>query len=30
MKDVSTVRYQPRRLWGWARIAAEVADTFAR
>ena len=30
MKDISTVRYQPQRLWDWARIAAEVADAFAR
>jgi hypothetical protein len=29
MKDISTVRYQPQRLWEWARIAAEVADEFA-
>ena len=29
MKDVSTVRYQPRRLWEWARIAAEVAEEYA-
>ncbi len=26
MKDVSTVRYQPQRLWEWARIAAEVVE----
>jgi len=25
MKDVSTVRYQPQRLWEWARIAKEEA-----
>jgi hypothetical protein len=25
MKDVSTVRYDPKRLWDWARIASEVA-----
>jgi len=30
MKDISTVRYRPRRLWEWARIAAEVAEEFAR
>jgi hypothetical protein len=29
MKDVSTVRYQPQRLWEWARIAVEVAEEFA-
>ena len=26
MKDISTVRYQPQRLWEWARIASEVAQ----
>ena len=26
MKDVSTVRYQPQRLWAWARMAMEVAE----
>jgi len=30
MKDISTVRYQPQRLWEWAAIAAEVADQYAR
>lgn len=29
MKDISTVRYQPRRLWEWARIAMEVAQKYA-
>jgi hypothetical protein len=29
MKDISTVRYQPRRLWEWAAIATEVAEEFA-
>ncbi len=29
MKDVSTVRYEPQRLWQWAQVAAEVAETFA-
>ncbi|MBN1394013.1 MAG: hypothetical protein JW959_03195 [Pirellulales bacterium] len=29
MKDISTVRYQPRRLWEWAAIASEEADRFA-
>jgi hypothetical protein len=23
MKDISTVRYQPQRLWEWAQIALE-------
>ncbi len=26
LKDISTVSYQPRRLWEWARIATEVAS----
>jgi len=26
MKDVSTVRYQPQRLWDWAKIAMEEAQ----
>jgi hypothetical protein len=30
MKDISTVRRQPQRLWEWARIAAEEAEQFAR
>ncbi len=30
MKDISTVRYQPQRLWQWAEIASEVAQKFAR
>ena len=29
MKDISTVGYQPQRLWEWAAIASEVADEFA-
>ena len=29
MKDISTVRYQPQRLWQWAAIAGEVAEAFA-
>jgi hypothetical protein len=29
MKDISTVRYDPKRLWDWADIAMEVADEFA-
>jgi hypothetical protein len=29
MKDISTVRYQPRRLWEWARIAEEEAARFS-
>ena len=29
MKDISTVRYHPQRLWEWAAIAMEVAENFA-
>ena len=29
MKDISTVCYEPQRLWDWARIASEVAQEFA-
>jgi hypothetical protein len=28
MKDISTVRYHPQRLWEWARIAAEITADF--
>ncbi len=28
MKDVSTVRYQPQRLWEWAAMAAETTKRF--
>lgn len=30
MKDISTVRYQPQRLWQWAAMAMEVAERYAR
>ena len=30
MKDISTVRYQPQRLWEWATLAIEVAEDYAR
>jgi hypothetical protein len=30
MKDVSTVRYQPQRLWDWAAIAGEIAQEFTK
>lgn len=30
MKDISTVGYQPQRLWEWERIAMEVAEDYAR
>jgi hypothetical protein len=29
MKDISTVRGQPRRLWEWSRIAMEEAERLA-
>ena len=29
LKDISTVRYQPERLWEWARIAGEVSAKYA-
>ena len=29
MKDISTVRYEPQRLWEWAAIAAEEAAGVA-
>lgn len=28
MKDISTVRYEPTRLWEWARIATKAAERF--
>ena len=28
LKDISTVNYDPPRLWEWARIATEVAEEF--
>ena len=30
MKDISTVRYKPQRLWEWSTLAMEVAEQFAR
>jgi hypothetical protein len=29
MKDISTVRYEPQRLWEWAAIAMEVVEEYA-
>lgn len=29
MKDISTLRYDPRRLWEWAQIAMEEVETAA-
>ena len=28
MKDVSTVRYEPQRLWQWAHMASELTDQY--
>ena len=28
MKDISTVRYEPYRLWEWAAMAAEVTKRY--
>lgn len=28
MKDISTVKYQPQRLWQWAQIASEVVEKY--
>ncbi|HTS19538.1 MAG TPA: hypothetical protein VMP11_18325 [Verrucomicrobiae bacterium] len=30
MKDISTVRHQPQRLWEWAQIASEEAEAFMK
>ncbi len=30
LKDISTVRRQPYRLWEWAEVASEVASEFTR
>ena len=30
MKDISTVGYQPQRLWDWARIAMDEAEKASR
>jgi hypothetical protein len=29
MKDISTVRYQPQRLWEWERMAMELTEEYA-
>jgi len=29
MKDISTVRYKPQRLWEWAAMAREVTEAYA-
>ncbi|MCY2929025.1 MAG: hypothetical protein NTV86_05935 [Planctomycetota bacterium] len=30
LKDISTVRYKPQRLWEWEKIAMEVVQQFAK
>jgi hypothetical protein len=30
MKDISTVRYEPQRLWQWAEMAARVVKQFSK
>ncbi|MEI8138244.1 MAG: hypothetical protein WCI03_00085 [bacterium] len=30
LKDISTIRYKPQRLWEWSEIAMEVAEQYAR
>ena len=30
MKDISTVRYEPQRLWEWETIASRIAEEYAR
>jgi hypothetical protein len=30
MKDISTVRYDPRRLWEWSDIATRLADEYRK
>ena len=29
LKDISTVRYEPQRLWEWETIASELAEEYA-
>ena len=29
MKDISTVRYEPKRLWEWAAIASDVTEKYS-
>jgi hypothetical protein len=28
MKDISTVRYEPQRLWEWSRMAMELTEQY--
>ncbi len=29
MKDISTVRYEPQRLWAWAQMASEITEQYS-
>jgi hypothetical protein len=29
MKDISTLRYEPKRLWEWAKIASDTAEKYS-
>jgi len=29
LKDISTVRYEPQRLWAWEKMAMELAEAYA-
>ena len=29
LKDISTVRYQPQRLWEWEKMAMRVVDEYS-
>jgi hypothetical protein len=28
LKDISTVRYQPQRLWEWERMAMRIVEEY--
>jgi len=28
MKDISTLRYEPQRLWEWAQMASELTEQY--
>lgn len=30
MKDISTVRYDPKRLWNWEKLAMRIAEEYAK
>jgi len=29
MKDISTVNYEPNRLWEWAEMASELTEEYS-